>query len=153
MAFARSAGKSQKNAYFWWFFEKFSQTTVIWPKMGLWSIFFLNLIFFILSSKIKKKLVQKTQKQKNGVWSKWRRNRPKSTKIVPLHRRGGPGGAKWEFCRFRPNFKRLPVLCFWVFSCHFFLFESWGYKFSEKIKKSTKMVFFACCKVVCTCSG
>ena len=89
--------------------------------MGLWSIFFLNLIFFILSFQTKQKLVQKTQKQKNGIWSKWRRNRPKSTKIVPLHRRGGPGGPRWDFCRFRPHFKRLPFIGFQVFFCNFFV--------------------------------
>ena len=113
-------GKSQKSAYFLWFFEKFTQTTVISRKIALWSIFVLNLIFFILSSKIKKNLVQKTQTQKNGVWSKWRRNRPKSTKIVPLHRRGGPGGPRWDFRWFRPHFKRLPFRHQWVFGTKFF---------------------------------
>ena len=120
MAFARNEGKSQKNAYFWWFFEKFSQTTVIWRKMALSWIFLFYLIFFILSSKIKKKLVPKTQKQKNGIWSKWGRNRPKSTKNTPFHLRGCPGGLKGQFCRFRPHFRRPPFRHQWVFGTQFF---------------------------------
>ena len=112
-------GKSQKSAYFLWFFEKFTQTTVISRKIALWSIFVLNLIFFILSYHLKQNLQEKTQKPKNGIWSKWRRNRPKSTKITLPTVGGvqaGPGG---NFGRFRPNFKRLPFRRFWVICINF----------------------------------
>ena len=105
-------GKSQKNAYFWWFFEKFTQTTVISRKIALWSIFCLNLIFLILSYHLKQNLQEKTQKQKNGIWSKWRRNRPKSTKITPVHSQGRPRRGQVQFWSILPQLQEAAISSF-----------------------------------------
>ena len=95
------------------------QSVVTPSKMTLFVDFSLKMEIYMLSFQIKKKLKENTQKQKNGIWLKWRRNRQKSTKITPFHLRGCPGGLKWDFCRFRLHFDQMPFFCFWVFSCKF----------------------------------
>ena len=64
------------------------QSVVTPSKMTLFVDFSLKMEIYMLSFQIKQKLKENTQKQKNGIWLKWRRNRQKSTKIVP-----GPAGA------------------------------------------------------------
>ena len=56
--------------------------------MTLFVDFSLKMEIYMLSFQMKQKLKENTQKQKNGIWFKCRRNRQKSTKIVP-----GPAGA------------------------------------------------------------
>ena len=115
--------KSQKSAYFLWFFEKCTQTTVISRKIALSSIFFLNLIILILSCRLKQNLQEKTQKQKNGIWLKWRRNRPKSTKIVPVHSQGRPRRGQVQFWSIFADSASTST------KCHFFVSESFSFNF------------------------
>ena len=84
--------------------------------MALSWIFLFYLIFFILSSKIKKKLVLKTQKQKKCHLVEVGAESAKIDKKYTFSPQGVPG----QFGRFRPHFRRPPFRHQWVFGTQFF---------------------------------